>query len=126
VIGATSVGQTCIVRRGASGVFDPSTLGLSSVSTIVNVGSAVTRLLIWDTAGHERYRSITPTYDRNAVAAIIVHSLTVGFAASKTTRRAVCFSSSSGTKRTSGIAAPGPDRGRTDSRKLLGGISKER
>jgi small GTP-binding protein len=78
LIGATSVGKTCIVKRGTTGVFDSSTmptLGASYTSKLVNVGDAVTRLLIWDTAGQERYRGITPMYYRNAVAAIIVYSI---------------------------------------------------
>jgi Ras-related protein Rab-5C len=78
LIGATSVGKTCIVKRGTTGVFDSSTmptLGASYTSKLVNVGEAVTRLLIWDTAGQERYRGITPMYYRNAVAAIIVYSI---------------------------------------------------
>jgi small GTP-binding protein len=78
LIGATSVGKTCIVKRGTTGIFDSSTmptLGASYTSKLVNVGDSVTRLLIWDTAGQERYRGITPMYYRNAVAAIIVYSL---------------------------------------------------
>jgi small GTP-binding protein len=78
LIGATSVGKTCIVKRGTTGIFDSSTmptLGASYTSKLVNVGESITRLLIWDTAGQERYRGITPMYYRNAVAAIIVYSI---------------------------------------------------
>jgi small GTP-binding protein len=78
LIGATSVGKTCIVKRGTTGVFDTSTiptLGASYTSKLVNVGDSITRLLIWDTAGQESYRSITPMYYRNAVAAVIVYSI---------------------------------------------------
>jgi Ras-related protein Rab-5C len=78
LIGATSVGKTCIVKRSTTGIFDCSimpTLGASYTSKLVNVGDAITRLLIWDTAGQERYRGITPMYYRNAVAAIIVYSI---------------------------------------------------
>jgi small GTP-binding protein len=78
LIGATSVGKTCIVKRGTTGIFDSSTmptLGASYTSKLVNVGESATRLLIWDTAGQERYRGITPMYYRNAVAAIIVYSI---------------------------------------------------
>jgi small GTP-binding protein len=78
LIGATSVGKSCIVKRGTTGIFDGSTLptlGASYTSKSVNVGESLTRLLIWDTAGQERYRGITPMYYRNAVAAIIVYSI---------------------------------------------------
>jgi small GTP-binding protein len=79
LIGATSVGKTCIVKRGTTGSFDTSTmptLGASYTSKLVAVGDSMIRLLIWDTAGQERYRGITPMYYRNATAVIIVYSIT--------------------------------------------------
>jgi small GTP-binding protein len=78
LIGATSVGKTCIVKRGTTGTFDMSTmptLGASYTSKLVAVGDSMIRLLIWDTAGQERYRGITPMYYRNAAAVIIVYSI---------------------------------------------------
>jgi small GTP-binding protein len=78
IVGATSVGKTCIVKRAATGNFDSSvtpTLGASYTSKLVTVGDSLTRLLIWDTAGQERYRGITPMYYRNAIGAIIVYSM---------------------------------------------------
>jgi small GTP-binding protein len=78
LIGATSVGKTCIVKRGTSGFFDSSTmptLGASYTSKLVTVDDSIVRLLIWDTAGQERYRGITPMYYRNASATLIVYSI---------------------------------------------------
>jgi small GTP-binding protein len=78
LIGETSVGKTCIVKRGTTGAFDSNTLatlGASYTSKLVNAGEIVTRLLIWDTAGQERYRGITPMYYRNAAAVLLVYSI---------------------------------------------------
>jgi small GTP-binding protein len=78
IIGATSVGKTCIVKRSTTGIFDSAampTLGASYTSKLVTVNEKVVRLLTWDTAGQERYRGITPMYYRNAAAALIVYSI---------------------------------------------------
>jgi small GTP-binding protein len=78
LIGAASVGKTCIVKRSTTGTFDVDampTLGASYTSKLINVNGKVARLLIWDTAGQERYRGITPMYYRNATAAMIVYSI---------------------------------------------------
>jgi small GTP-binding protein len=74
LVGAASVGKTCIVKRGTTGLFDAGsqpTLGASYTSKVVDNA----RLLIWDTAGQERYHGITHMYYRNVVAAIIVYSI---------------------------------------------------
>jgi small GTP-binding protein len=78
LVGSTSVGKTCIVKRAATGNFEDSTtptLGASYTSKLVTIGNTLARLLIWDTAGQERYRGITPMYYRNAIGAIIVYSM---------------------------------------------------
>jgi small GTP-binding protein len=78
LVGATSVGKTCIVKRSTMGTFDASTmptLGASYSSKDVTVGDSLTRLLIWDTAGQERFRGITPMYYRNVAAVVIVYSI---------------------------------------------------
>jgi Ras-related protein Rab-5C len=78
LIGATSVGKTCIVKRGTTGLFESGTmptLGASYTSKLVAVNDTSARLLIWDTAGQERYRGITHMYYRNAAAALLVYSI---------------------------------------------------
>jgi Ras-related protein Rab-5C len=78
LIGATSVGKTCIVKRATTGIFEVGTqptLGASYTSKVVTANETSTRLLIWDTAGQERYRGITHMYYRNAVAALLVYGI---------------------------------------------------
>jgi len=78
LLGATSVGKTCIVTRATSDFFDPeqvSTVGASfSAKTIESDGCRVT-LRIWDTAGQERFRSLAPMYYQGSQAALIVFSI---------------------------------------------------
>ena len=78
LLGATSVGKTCIVTRATSDFFDPeqvSTVGASfSAKTIESDDCRVT-LRIWDTAGQERFRSLAPMYYQGSQCAIIVFSI---------------------------------------------------
>ena len=65
LLGASSVGKTCIVTRAVSDFFDPeqiSTVGASfSIKTVI-VGNTTMNLRIWDTAGQERFKSLAPMY----------------------------------------------------------------
>jgi small GTP-binding protein len=78
LVGNTSVGKTCIVKRGNSGVFDDEsvpTLGAAYLPKVVVVGQKEVRLHIWDTAGQERYRGMAPMYFRGAHVAVLVYSV---------------------------------------------------
>jgi small GTP-binding protein len=79
LVGNTSVGKTCIVKRGNSGEFDDEsvpTLGAAYLPKTVTVGATEVRLHIWDTAGQERYRGMAPMYFRGAHAAVLVFAVT--------------------------------------------------
>ena len=79
LLGASSVGKTCIVTRATTDTFNQnqaSTVGAQFSAKSVMAGSTRVMLRIWDTAGQERYRSLTPMYYRDSQAAVIVFSLT--------------------------------------------------
>jgi small GTP-binding protein len=79
LVGNTSVGKTCIVKRGSSGEFDEEsvpTLGAAYLPKLVTVGQTEVRLHIWDTAGQERYRGMAPMYFRGAQIAVLVYAVT--------------------------------------------------
>ena len=78
LLGATSVGKTCIVTRATSDFFDPeqvSTVGASFSAKTVESDDCRVTLRIWDTAGQERFRSLAPMYYQGSQAAIIVFSI---------------------------------------------------
>ena len=78
LVGNTSVGKTCVVRKTTTGAFTEDsvpTLGASYVSKLVTVGNVDVRLQIWDTAGQERYRGMTPMYYRGGQVAIIMYAI---------------------------------------------------
>ncbi|XP_027194988.2 uncharacterized protein LOC113789625 [Dermatophagoides pteronyssinus] len=79
VVGDTSVGKTCLVNRFGYDVFDSKSKATIGVDFDVQKFSILSRpftLQIWDTAGDERFRSITRAYYRGAHAALIVFDLT--------------------------------------------------
>jgi small GTP-binding protein len=81
--GEAGVGKTCIIERAAHGCFKSNsfaTVGATNAS--VNVAcqldgqDATVTFNIWDTAGQEKYRSLTPMYFSGAHLAILVFDLT--------------------------------------------------
>ncbi|KAK9768756.1 Ras- protein Rab-4B, variant 2 [Basidiobolus ranarum] len=52
------------------------TIGVEFGSRIVNIGEKAVKLQIWDTAGHERFRSVTKSYYRGAAGALLVYDIT--------------------------------------------------
>jgi small GTP-binding protein len=77
--GEAKVGKTSIISRFATGHFIDSvapTVGASFQSSVVSTSSGSIVLQIWDTAGQEQYKSLTPLYFRGARIAVIVFDLT--------------------------------------------------
>jgi small GTP-binding protein len=79
LIGNAKVGKSCflhyfVTRRFKSA--SKTTLGVEFGSQIVEVGDKSVNLRVWDTAGDERFRSITRSYYRNAVGVLIFYDIT--------------------------------------------------
>jgi small GTP-binding protein len=53
-----------------------STVGIDFNVRDLSRGGQVYRLQMWDTAGQERYRSLIPTYLKNAQCAVFVYDVT--------------------------------------------------
>ena len=51
------------------------TIGINYVYKIINVESAKIKLQIWDTAGQDKYKTITKNYYRNSQGVIIVFGI---------------------------------------------------
>lgn len=79
IIGNAHVGKTCILRRFTHNEFTTSTastIGVAFGCKTINIENSVINLNILDTAGQEMYKSITPTYYRQAIGAFIVFDVT--------------------------------------------------
>ncbi|CAK8695572.1 unnamed protein product [Clavelina lepadiformis] len=79
IIGDSGVGKTSVIRRFANNEFSfdvATTLGQDFRSRLLKVGSNTCRLQMWDTAGAERFRSISSVYFRGVNGAIIAYDIT--------------------------------------------------
>lgn len=79
LIGDAKVGKSCflhhfVTRRFKTG--SKATLGVEFGSQLVDVAGKSINLRVWDTAGNERFRSITRTYYRNAVGVLVFYDIT--------------------------------------------------
>ena len=80
LIGDSCCGKTSIVEQfiNKNFIYNQSlTIGVEfSVGHIELPDNNLVKLQIWDTAGQESFRSITKSYYRNAIGAIITFDLT--------------------------------------------------
>ena len=79
LLGDSSVGKTNILTKYLKNFFDPdskATVGVEFASKNVEIEGKKIKVQIWDTAGEERYKSITSTYYKGAKGAFIVYDIT--------------------------------------------------
>ena len=75
LLGDTNTGKTCLVLRFVDGSYKPasrsSTIGAFFLTKRLTVDHITAKVLIWDTAGQEKFQKLTVTYYQNAAAAIL-------------------------------------------------------
>lgn len=72
------MGKSNILLRYTEGMFVDNymmTIGINYVFKVVTVDGARIKLQIWDTAGQEKYKTITQTYYRNSEGVLVVFSV---------------------------------------------------
>ena len=80
LLGDSSVGKTCILTRYSENTFQEdhlATIGLDFKQKIVNLDNGKTvKVQIWDTAGQDRFKSITKNYYKGAHGIILIYDVT--------------------------------------------------
>ena len=79
VIGDQSVGKTNILNRFVKGQFSEEyaiTIGMDFLACNLELDDKIFKLRLWDTAGSERFSSVTKGYYSNSCCAIIVYDIT--------------------------------------------------
>ena len=79
IIGDQNVGKTNIIHRFTDGEFSNQymiTIGMDYISHNIKINKNIFHLQLWDTAGSERFRSVTKGYYSNSACAIIVYDIT--------------------------------------------------
>ncbi|XP_072296275.1 ras-related protein Rab-17-like [Eucyclogobius newberryi] len=77
LLGSSGVGKSSLAARFVQGEcrgIQP-TVGCAYHTHVVRVNGASLRFEIWDTAGQEKYHSVTPLYYRGAHAALVVYDI---------------------------------------------------
>ena len=77
MLGKASCGKTSLANRYINNTFtnQVATVGMAFLAKDVTVGDRQFQLGIWDTAGSERFQSITPMYYRGATVALLCYSV---------------------------------------------------
>lgn len=79
IIGDQGVGKSCILSQFADNFYTPNsimTAGIDFKTKKIKIDNKEVKLQIWDTAGQEKYRSITQSFYKNAMGVFIVFDLT--------------------------------------------------
>jgi len=92
IIGDANSGKSCLLEQFRAGRFyagSTHTIGVEFASKVVSVGDKRVKLQIWDTyvfsfiffginrrAGQDRYRTVSRSYYRGALGAIVVYDIT--------------------------------------------------
>ena len=79
VIGEANVGKTSIVQQFVNNKFEETyeeTIGVEFFNKTFKVNDKIIKIEIWDTAGSERFASITKNYYRGAQGVFIVYDIT--------------------------------------------------
>ena len=79
LIGSSGVGKSSILQRYIQKLFNAEytcTIGVDFFMKTINIRDKSIKLQLWDTAGTEKFKSITTGYYRGANAAFVVFDLT--------------------------------------------------
>ena len=80
LLGDSSVGKTCVLTRYTDNTFQEdhmATIGLDFKIKNVNLDTGKTvKVQIWDTAGQDRFKSITKNYYKGAHGIILIYDVT--------------------------------------------------
>ncbi|EAY16427.1 small GTP-binding protein, putative [Trichomonas vaginalis G3] len=79
VLGSAGVGKTSIIYRYCNGTFQPGTMptiGAGFFTHNIEIDKKDVNLLLWDTAGEERFKSVTPSLLHGANGMILVYDVT--------------------------------------------------
>jgi Ras-related protein Rab-6A len=78
VVGNQSTGKSCILNRFVNETFDENyqaTIGLDFQSKNVTIHDQDVRLILYDTAGQEKFRSLIPMYIREAQIILLIYDI---------------------------------------------------
>jgi small GTP-binding protein len=79
VIGDSGAGKTSLCNSFVQNKFDPyhdPTIGIDFFSRIIEIDKQKLKIQLWDSAGNEKFRSITQQYYRGTTVVLLVYDIT--------------------------------------------------
>ncbi len=79
LIGNSGSGKSCLLLRFSDNKFNTSfhtTIGVDFKVKFIEADGQVLKLVLWDTAGQQRFKTLTSSYYRGADGIIIVYDIT--------------------------------------------------
>ncbi|XP_070770513.1 ras-related protein Rab-17-like isoform X4 [Enoplosus armatus] len=77
LLGSSGVGKSSLALRFGKDEFRRTspTVGCAYLTRVVHLSNVTLRFEIWDTAGQEKYHSVTPLYYRGAHTALLIYDI---------------------------------------------------
>jgi len=78
IIGDSGVGKTCLLLRFSENSFTTShlaTIGIDFKMKTIDVDGKRVKMQIWDTAGQDRFKTITQTYYKGAMGIMLAYAV---------------------------------------------------
>lgn len=78
ILGSTATGKTSLLMRYKDDIFSPylsPSIGVDFTIVKTDVNNKEVKLIIWDTAGFERFKSITRSYFKGVEGIILVYDI---------------------------------------------------
>ena len=79
MVGSSGAGKSSIVSRFAEDVFDEelsTTIGVDFKVKYIKENDKTVKLMVWDTAGQEKFKTLTSSYYRGAHGVVFVYDVT--------------------------------------------------
>lgn len=79
IIGDSGVGKTNILTRFCEDVFNQThvaTIGVDFNVRTIQIDDKKLKIQLWDTAGQQRFKTITETYYKGAAGIVLVYDVT--------------------------------------------------
>ena len=79
IIGDSGVGKSCLLLKFTDRYFNDSyisTIGVDFKIQTIQLNNKIIKLQIWDTAGQDRFKTITTSYYRGSHGIVIVYDIT--------------------------------------------------
>ena len=77
-LGESGIGKTSLIKRFAHDIFEENhlaSIGLDFLIKVLDIENKIIKIQLWDICGSERFKTVIPSYYRNADGAIVAYDI---------------------------------------------------